>query len=54
MPIVLKSVEEAKRHLIQSSREIAENLRVLQGNLELKDSQLSQAVNLMGLSLIHI
>ena len=54
MPIVLKSVEEAKRHLIQSSREIAENLRVLQGNLELKDSQLSQAVNLMGRGLDEV
>ena len=53
MPIVLKSVEEAKRHLIQSSREITENLRE-KGNLELKDSQLSQAVNLMGRGLDEV
>ena len=54
MPVVLKSVEEAKRHLIQSSRDIAENLRTLQGKFELKDSQLSQAVTVMGKGLDEV
>ena len=48
MPLVLKSSDEAQKHLAESSREVAEKLKTLQKSLTTKEEHLGKALNVMG------
>ena len=51
MPIVLQSTEEAKKHLLQSSKEVAEKLGVLAKALPAKKANLGHSLSIVGKSL---
>ena len=54
MPIVLQSSEEAKKHLLQSSKEVAEKLGTLAKALPAKEANLGHSLSIVGKSLDNL
>ena len=48
MPLVLKSSDEAQKHLAESSREVAEKLKTLQKSLTAKEEHLGKGLKRNG------
>ena len=51
MPIVLKSSEEARKHLAESSKEVAAKLGTLTKSLSSKEANLGHTIGVVGKSL---